>query len=461
MKITEACLAFALVSAGAGFFPACSAVNEQNPNEFGQGGRGNAGGGGGGGGRAAGGGGSGGDSLCQGDDCGPPACPDGSPTSVSGTVVAPTPPQYGAADPIYNAIVFIPTAPVEPFSAGVSCDQCGTPVSGAPAAVALTDAAGHFTLKDVQAGTNVPFVVQIGRWRRQVVVPRITACQDTPLPLDLTRLPRNKAEGDIPLFAIASSPYDAEECILRKIGIDDSEFTAPGQDGRVHLYTGDGASIPGAPSQEALWSNEETLKRYDIVMFPCNALPLDEQRASTNVFNYANAGGRVFATDLSYPWFKDGPPAFQGTAQWTEWRDIGVDPLPALVDDSFPKGAALVEWLDTVGATTTPGHIGLLETYHVVDRVNPPSTRWLYSLNPATVQMFSFNTPVGSQPEQQCGRAVYSNFHIATSVSSNAEFPGECSGAPLTPQEKVLEFLLFDLASCVQDDTGEPQPPPR
>src|SRR5207248_1279870 len=36
-------------------------------------------------------------------------------------------------------------------------------------------------------------------------------------------------------------------------------------------------------------------------------------------------------------------------------------------------------------------------------------------------------------------------------------FPSECQpNAPMTPQEKVLEFMLFDLASCVAPD----RPPP-
>jgi hypothetical protein len=30
----------------------------------------------------------------------------------------------------------------------------------------------------------------------------------------------------------------------------------------------------------------------------------------------------------------------------------------------------------------------------------------------------------------------------------------------LTPQEKVIEFMLFDLASCVQDERQAPVPPP-
>src|SRR5205807_1829121 len=61
---------------------------------------------------------------------------DGGSTTLTGTVVAPTPSQYGAPDPIYGATVYVPNSPVSPFPAGVSCDQCGTPVSGSPLVIA-------------------------------------------------------------------------------------------------------------------------------------------------------------------------------------------------------------------------------------------------------------------------------------------------------------------------------------
>jgi hypothetical protein len=283
---------------------------------------------------------------------------------------------------------------------------------------------------------------------------------DTALPAELTRLPRNKQEGDIPHIAVATSPYDAEECILRKIGIDDSEFTTPNLDGRVHIYHGGGATILGSPEMSTLWSDYALLTSYDMVLFPCSSVASGDPMAFQNVFAYANAGGRVFATDLSYPWFKEGPAPFPTSAQWIDWTGTGVDPLPSLVDQTFPKGAALAQWLQNIGATTTLGNIPLSQTYHVVDAVVPPTTRWLYSTSPATVQTLSFNTPMGLPPEEQCGRAVYSNFHIANGIGGTY-FPEECTPAPLTAQEKVLEFLLFDLASCVQDDQEEPQPPPR
>lgn len=397
---------------------------------------------------------------CVNLECQIPTCNAGQTTKLTGIVHAPTPPQYGPADPLYNAVVYIPNAALQPFKEGVTCDQCGTALSGNPVAIATTNAKGEFELTDVPAGMNIPLVVQIGKWRRQVQIPEVAPCQTTALPDELTRLPRNQQEGSIPRIAIASSPYDAEECILRKIGVDDAEFTAGGGSGRIHIYQGSGASVPGAQPMAQLWGNLDTLKQYDMALFPCSSVASGDAMAMQNVHDYADAGGRVFATDLSYPWYTQGPADFQSTANWVSWGGTGVNPLPAMIDQTFPKGQALAEWLFNIGATPVQGNIDLHETYRVVDAVNPPTTRWLYSTSPATVQTLSFNTPIGMPADKQCGRAVYSNFHVTTGFGGG-EFPSECSADPLTAQEKVLEFMLFDLASCVQDDTVDPIPPPK
>ena len=92
-----------------------------------------------------------------------------------------------------------------------------------------------------------------------------------------------------------------------------------------------------------------------------------------------------------------------------------------------------------------------------------PSQRWIYSTQPSTLQHYTFNTPVGVPDDKQCGRVVFSDFHVTGSggMSGGQTFPAHCDNGPLSPQEKVLEFMLFDLASCVQKDTDPPRPPPR
>jgi hypothetical protein len=387
------------------------------------------------------------------------SCPDGKHTTISGTVRTPA---KVNADPLYNAVVYVPGAPVDPFPETVSCDRCGN-VSGKPLAAALSRSDGTFTLDDVPAGQGIPLVLQMGRWRRQVVLPDIVECQDNPIPAELTRFPRNRGEGDIPRMALVTSSYDPEECILRKIGIDDAEFTDPSELGRIHLFDGGGAlaslTTPGAAE---LWSDSTTLQRYDMVLLPCNSRA-SGAAARTAVAGYADAGGRVFTTDLSFSWIIDEGSPFGATAQWVPQPKVDEphQSLPSMVDTTFPKGQALAEWLHGVGATPTAGEITLHGTYRRSLAVNAPTQRWLYSNEPSSLQSFTFNTPIAAAGEQQCGRFAYSSFHIAdaTGFGTGNVFPAGCDDAPLTPQERVLEFMLFDLASCVQIDTGKPKPP--
>src|SRR5262249_2460515 len=54
---------------------------------------------------------------------------------------------------------------------------------------------------------------------------------------------------------------------------------------------------------------------------------------------------------------------------------------------------------------------------------------------------FTFNTPVGVPAASQCGRVVYSDFHVsASALSGLSNFPGSCNTGTLSNQEKALEF---------------------
>lgn len=395
---------------------------------------------------------------CKNLQCKIVSCSGGAKTTLTGTVYAPTPSQFGKADPIYNAILYVPNGDLQPFPQTVSCDKCGTITSGEPIVTALSAADGTFTLENVPAGDDIPMVIQVGRWRRLVKIPHVEACKDNALTAEQTRLPRNKSEGDIPLIAIATSPYDPTECILRKIGIDAEEFTVPSKGGRVHMYKGEGATLDNdsPPAASTLWKDVDNLKRYDIVAFPCQTDPSSKPDGTgrTNVAAYADQGGRAFITDLSQDIIMSGPASWKATANFNGSSFQN----PAHVDTSFPKGAALADWLQAIGATTTKGQFQLENTFGRFSKVNPPAQRWVYSTT--SPQTYSFNTPVGADAADQCGRVVYSSFHIADEAGFDASFPTECSATPLTTQEKVLEFLLFDLAACIQKDDTPPVPPP-
>ena len=174
--------------------------------------------------------------------------------------------------------------------------------------------------------------------------------------------------------------------------------------------------------------------------------------------DYMNSGGRVFATHFHYTWFKNGEPELASLANWDSASSIGFN---YTIDQTFPKGVALADWLVKVGASPAPGTITLLDTADDVGSVNAGAQRWIYQngFDGETVKYFTFNTPVGKKADEQCGRGVMSDLHVSDNGGDDANLPTACGSSPLTPQERALEFMFFDLSSCVQDDKIPPTPP--
>ncbi len=221
------------------------------------------------------------------------ACPAGTTTTISGTVYAPN-----GTDPIPNVTVYVPNAPVVALPAGVSCPVPGQLPSGSPLIGTFSAADGTFTLQNAPVGTNIPIVIVAGKWRRQLVVPGTTACANTAFD---ARFPRNQTEGDIPKFAVSTGAQDQVECVLRKVGIDDAEFTNPSGTGRIQIYTS--ANSPGAqvdaatPSANAVMGDLPTLNTYDVLMLPCEGNPHVEPALQlANLVSYTNTGGRVYSS---------------------------------------------------------------------------------------------------------------------------------------------------------------------
>lgn len=422
---------------------------------------------------------------CVGLECQKVVCEGGAKTTVSGTVYEPA-----GKLPLYNVIVYVPNAPLDPIPDGASCDRCGVTLSGAPIATALTDTAGRFVLEDVPVGEDIPLVVQIGKWRRQLLLPKVEACVDNPTEDGTIRLPRNKSEGHIPKIALSTGGLDVLECLLYKMGIDAAEFTPETGDGRVNLFAGraiegdsatsryrDGLNGGAAFSASTeLWSSLDSLLRYDMVILSCEGADFagDKPEASRQaMFDYASAGGRVFASHWQNYWLRSGPGRFPETADWEEESDPD-DGLPVHVDTTFPKGEALRDWLVNVGASTVPGQIEINDPQHWVNSVNPEiATRWLYNERDDAhgarpgVKYFTFNTPIGVPEEAQCGRFVYTDIHVAAQDVPGVPFPSGCTDDEgevhdLSPQEKALLFMLFDLSACIApDDEPPPVPVPR
>jgi len=410
--------------------------------------------------------GSSGQAGCTGLQCNQVACGGGSTTSLSGKVYDPS-----GTVPLYNAIVYVPNQELAPFVDEIACDKCGTAPSGAPITTALSNAKGEFTLKNVPVGVDIPLVVQIGRWRRKVTIPAVKECVDTPIEAAATRLPRHKGEGDVPRIAITTGGADSLECFVRKLGVE-SEMTNPDGQGRVHIYQGkrnnnDGSRIDSStPTGAALWDDAAKLKQYDIVILSCEGsenLSTKSAQARENVKAYLDAGGRVFASHYHYTWIKNASSPYPTTADWTNGSSSDGN-KPVRVDTTFAKGQAFSQWLDAVGATSAPDTVDMTELKRSLTAVPGPgaapevSRRWLYTDD--APKFYSFNTPVGLAPEQQCGRGVYTDIHVSSGDEPGGTFPDNCTTTGYTAQEKALLFLMMDLASCIQDDSKPPEAPP-
>jgi len=561
-----------------------------------------------------------------------PTCDAGTTTTITGKVYDPA-----GRNPLYHVLVYIANNPSDPnlktFPAGITCDVCGATAAGSPLvstpgqadppAGEYTGVDGRFTLKNVPAG-NVTLVIQLGRWRRTFALNVSKPCQANPIPDKTLLMPANQSQGNIPLMAMVTGNADSLECVLRKMGIDKSEFTNPGAGGRVNFFLGDqkpGQAIDAnTPVQDSLFANN-AINSYDMTILACQGGEFDESKNQTALRHYADAGGRVFATHYSYAWLRHNDanvsnltdPTADNWSQVAQWHvdendrsatDDFRSPITGIIDKvSNPKGNAFQGWLESVGASVpNSGTTTVYVVRHDTDFISPVAGRtqqWLYrngdnarkcgvtgatctgngtganlclpkvcsvattvacnsnndcaarvcSNRPTTTCAsnndcrfgggnngtcsnntckdntcqgtdytgeetplhFTFNVPVNltedltkKPPQLQCGRVLFSDFHVdtanenatqfypsqcalnvsrptgnnngtctkdsdctgtcsnnqcpwGTACSSNADCASSCSGGicldPMTAQEKLLEYMIFDLGSCVPPPT--------
>jgi hypothetical protein len=320
---------------------------------------------------------------------------------------------------------------------------------------------GKFALVDMPVGANIPIVAVSGRWRVQSTVNTV-ACANTAMNLSM---PQNHTQGDIPLIAIATGEADPVECVLRKMGISDSEFTNPGGGGRINLFGGVAAGSgvivdTNTPTQASLMGTYPTLQNYDVLMLPCEGSNyLKPAQELANLIDFANAGGRVYTSHFGYTWMWQNLP-FSGVATWdvTAADPDGGNSGTATVNTSFTAGQTLATWLQDVGASTSPGQMVLDTLRQNISGVIAPTQSWL-TLNDSAagnpVMQFVFDTPIApaGQTVNQCGRVLYNEYHVESGSGSPTEhFPKECSSGAMTPQEKLLEYMLFELT----DEGGQP-----
>jgi hypothetical protein len=99
-----------------------------------------------------------------------------------------------------------------------------------------------------------------------------------------------------------------------------------------------------------------------------------------------------------------------------------------------------------------PGIIPVTEGRQSCSSVNnEKGERWVYypTAGKEYPQNFQFTTPNEAPSNARCGKVVFSDMHVASGSSSRTPFPSGCTSDPMTPQEKALSFMFFDIAGCV------------
>src|SRR5678816_2172468 len=127
--------------------------------------------------------------------------------------------------------------------------------------------------------------------------------------------------------------------------------------------------------------------------------------------DYANCGGRMFGSHWHNYWVEHGPDPWPGAANFNHQADLAI-PITADIDTSFPRGQAMAEWLFNTGGSTVMGQIDIYDAQHTITSVNS-AQQWItipdtLTGNTPSVQYLSFETPLGAEPADLCGKVVLS-----------------------------------------------------
>jgi hypothetical protein len=373
--------------------------------------------------------------------------------------------------PVSDAIVYVPNGTPDPMPEGVQagvCDSCSSQATGSPLISTRTDFKGNFTLTNmpyVATGT-IPLVIQSGRWRKiiQITTNRCapkslgTAWPQAPTANNTTFGATQTASNNIPKYAVTSGTLDSLQCLLRKIGIADSEFGKYPAAARVHVYNGYGGTTAfqnnfnGCTAGACTLDNEKVLYgnvnggtagvtdtgriyKYDGVVLSCEGdsyhsfIGPDQnlQNYVDEVRSYVDNGGKLFGSHWHHYWLEHGTAPFGVTTGATPPDLAKIDnggadlsnPILANINTGFPKGATLADWLvntHTLDGTTPQAHgvmkigtgtaaddeakhtIDTVDTNRVNDWINIPAGTGANHTGNSTpsVQYFDFFTPIAA-----------------------------------------------------------------
>ena len=390
-----------------------------------------------------------------------PKCADNTKVTITGKVTAPN-----QTDPVPGAAVYIPSNVPEDFPLEVRCEVCKTPGQTTNRWWTTTSAFnGSFTLTDVCPGSYW-LVMQNGRFRRAVKI-TVPTGGNMQIKAGESRLPRKNKEFTIhdavPRIAVATGDYDKMECVLLKMGLDSSAYD---------LY--EGAKLLKNKQLNKTFADlvktYSALKAYNIIFINCTDNTFESQLKNSlvqqNLKKYIEAGGRLYVTDWSYDWLEQMPdlapyidfePGLSDSTPEAQNKGaLGKGDIKVLADIKDP---ALAKWLGQFSGAIQNGKSQIshfLTQWVIMHKVSKDVKTWVNGV----IQSISGSIN-GSRPltvtfnYKNCGKVLFSSYHtegrdeeLKAYPAPAKPFPNYCAGK-ISPQDRILEYLIFDIANCV------------
>ena len=266
-------------------------------------------------------------------------------------------------------------------------------------------------------------------------------------------------------MALSTGQVDALECVLRKMGVEDSQFSN-GEDtggGRIRFYrqtnpgtlgrgattgqpgasctNGGGSCVGNTPSYTTLVASQASVNRYDALLFPCDGAAHDESTQAktlildspTNTAAYVNNGGRAIFTHFSYAWLYDQQPSI--VLPWPSTTDTNAvntqwDTAYGEIDTSFARGATFEQWLalPSVNALTSVTPFPYVTLTEVRRDLGNPTT-WPY---------YPANNLLYAQ------RWVFHSTYMTPPDNSGTTTPTSTTGGPATTAPDSIQHITFD-----------------
>lgn len=272
-------------------------------------------------------------------------------------------------------------------------------------------------------------------------------------------------------IAVVTGSYDRMEDVLAKLG-----FGTVDSSGRLTLGTETFDLFDGHSSLDSTYQDFDKLldgtvdlDTYDIIFINCGTDAFESYLSDATVVsrlrNYVNDGGKLYVTDQSYDWveqvfpehidFDNGGDNLGAVAETDDAAQAGSSSF--YDENATVENALMISWLDAVTVNTgTVEDSGCASATvnGTTGALNSDDSIFIGDFLPSWAQMDDFESgatvttwitgtdvqtdtdrPLTVSFDHGSGKVLYSSYHTAES----------CSTTGFWPQERVLQYLVFEL----------------